>query len=82
MTGSSINAERQEGPHAHCIVLDPANRFAYACDLGTDKIMIFRFDGRRGKLIPNGTALGTGQAWSRTAPLNFSSEWQVRLRDQ
>jgi 6-phosphogluconolactonase len=36
-------------------VLDPANRFAYACDLGTDKIMIFRFDGRRGKLIPNGS---------------------------
>jgi 6-phosphogluconolactonase len=51
--GSSINRERQEGPHAHCVVLDPANRFAYACDLGTDKIMIFRFDKRRGKLIPN-----------------------------
>jgi 6-phosphogluconolactonase len=51
--GSSINAKRQEGPHAHCIVLDPANRFAYTCDLGTDKIMIFRFDKRRGKLIPN-----------------------------
>ncbi len=51
--GSSINAERQERPHAHCIVLDPANRFAYGCDLGTDKIMIFRFDSRRGKLIPN-----------------------------
>ncbi len=53
--GSSINTERQERPHAHCIVLDPSNRFAYACDLGTDKIMIFRFDVRRGKLIPNTT---------------------------
>jgi 6-phosphogluconolactonase len=51
-SGSSINAERQEGPHAHCIVLDPANRLAYACDLGTDKIMIYKFDARRGKLIP------------------------------
>jgi 6-phosphogluconolactonase len=51
--GSSINTERQEAPHAHCIVLDPANRFAYACDLGTDKIMIFRFDKRRGKLSAN-----------------------------
>lgn len=48
--GSSINAERQDGPHAHCIVLDPANRFAYACDLGADKVMIFRFDARTGKL--------------------------------
>jgi 6-phosphogluconolactonase len=51
-SGSSINTQRQEAPHAHCIVIDPANRFAYACDLGTDKIMIFRFDKRRGKLIP------------------------------
>jgi 6-phosphogluconolactonase len=51
--GSSINTERQEAPHAHCIVLDPANRFAYACDLGTDKIMIFGFDKRRGKLTAN-----------------------------
>jgi 6-phosphogluconolactonase len=51
--GSSINRERQEGPHAHCVVLDPANRFAYACDLGTDKIMSYRFDRRRGKLVPN-----------------------------
>jgi len=50
--GSSVNRDRQEGPHAHCIVLDPANRFAYSCDLGTDKIMIFRFDARRGKLLP------------------------------
>ncbi len=50
--GSSINAERQQGPHAHCIVLDPADRFAYTCDLGTDKIMIYRFDRRGGKLIP------------------------------
>ena len=53
--GSSINTERQEGPHAHCIVLDQANRFAYSCDLGTDKIMIFRFDSRRGKLTANKT---------------------------
>jgi 6-phosphogluconolactonase len=49
--GSSVNRERQEGPHAHCIRLDPTNRFAYSCDLGTDKIMIFRFDARGGKLL-------------------------------
>jgi 6-phosphogluconolactonase len=50
--GSGINRERQEGPHAHSILLDSANRFAYSCDLGTDKIMIFRFDARNGKLLP------------------------------
>ena len=51
--GSSVNTDRQQGPHAHCIELDPTNRFAYTCDLGTDKIMCFRFDRKRGKLIPN-----------------------------
>ena len=60
--GSSVNRERQEGPHAHCIVLDRANRFAYSCDLGTDKIMIFRFDARSGKLLPN------EQPWVQVKP--------------
>ena len=50
--GSSVNRERQESPHAHCIMLDPDNRFAYSCDLGTDRVMIFRFDKRKGKLLP------------------------------
>jgi 6-phosphogluconolactonase len=49
-TGSSVNPERQKGPHAHCIVTDPANRFAFVCDLGLDKVMIFRFDAAKGTL--------------------------------
>jgi 6-phosphogluconolactonase len=49
--GSSVNHDRQEGPHAHFIALDPTNRFVYSCDLGTDKIMIYRFDARNGKLL-------------------------------
>lgn len=52
--GSGPNRERQEGPHAHCVILDPSNRHAYACDLGTDKVMVYDFDARRGRLSPNG----------------------------
>lgn len=51
--GSSVNPQRQEGPHAHSIILDPANRFAFVADLGLDKVMIYRFDAERGKLVPN-----------------------------
>jgi 6-phosphogluconolactonase len=51
--GSGANRERQEGPHAHCIVLDRADRYAYSCDLGTDKVMVYRFDSRGGTLTPN-----------------------------
>jgi 6-phosphogluconolactonase len=51
--GSGVNPGRQEGPHAHCILPDGAGRHVYSCDLGTDKVMIYRFDARGGKLIPN-----------------------------
>ena len=51
--GSGPNRERQEAPHAHCVLLDRANEHAYACDLGTDKVMAYRFDRRTGRLTPN-----------------------------
>ena len=37
-TGRSINPDRQTRPHAHCVTLDLANRFAFVCDLGLDKV--------------------------------------------
>jgi 6-phosphogluconolactonase len=49
--GSSIK-EQQKSPHAHCIILDAAERYALAADLGIDKVMIYRFDKATGKLTP------------------------------
>lgn len=43
-TGSSVNPDRQREPHAHQIIVDPSNQFAYVADLGIDKVMIYRFD--------------------------------------
>jgi len=51
--GSSVNERRQQGPHAHAFVIDPTNTYAYAPDLGIDKIMIYKLDHEHGKLIPN-----------------------------
>jgi 6-phosphogluconolactonase len=51
--GSSVNRERQEGPHAHWIETTPDNRFAIAVDLGLDELLIYRFDERNGSLAPN-----------------------------
>ncbi len=42
--GSSINRERQSGPHAHYINFDPSNKFAFGCDLGLDKVFIWEFE--------------------------------------
>lgn len=51
--GSSVNPRRQQGPHAHSINLDAANRYAFAADLGMDRVMVYRLDLAQGKLWPN-----------------------------
>ncbi len=52
-SGSGQNKERQKAAHTHSIIFDENNRFAFSGDLGIDKILIYRFDGRNGKLIEN-----------------------------
>jgi 6-phosphogluconolactonase len=54
--GKGANPERQEGPHAHSVTLDPANRFAFVADLGTDKLAVYRYDGAKGTLTPHDPA--------------------------
>lgn len=51
--GSSVNPSRQEGPHAHCIVVSPDNRFVYAADLGLDQVLGYRLDAKISTLSPN-----------------------------
>ncbi len=51
--GTGPNKDRQEAAHAHSITLDEKNRFAVACDLGVDKIFIYQFDEKNGKLKAN-----------------------------
>src|SRR5580692_1139779 len=51
--GSSVNPERQKGPHAHAIVLSPDNRFAVVADLGLDQLLVYSFDARAGTLGSN-----------------------------
>jgi 6-phosphogluconolactonase len=41
-TGKSVNAERQDAPHAHFCGIN--GNFILACDLGSDKIWAFSFD--------------------------------------
>ncbi|MGI8467393.1 MAG: lactonase family protein [Pyrinomonadaceae bacterium] len=52
-SGSGPNKDRQEKAHAHSIVLDEKNRYAFSGDLGIDKVLIYRFDAQTGKLEAN-----------------------------
>ena len=51
--GSSVHPQRQTKPYAHWIRTDPSNKFALVADLGTDHIMVYRFDAKTGALSPN-----------------------------
>lgn len=51
--GSSVNAQRQKGPHAHGVYLSKDERFALCADLGLDKVLVYRFDSSKGTLVPN-----------------------------
>jgi 6-phosphogluconolactonase len=52
-SGHGAHPERQQGPHAHCVTFDPANRLLWVCDLGLDQVLAYRFDARRGRLTPH-----------------------------
>jgi 6-phosphogluconolactonase len=51
--GSSVDPNRQQGPHAHSVGFDLANRRAFCADLGLDKLLVYRFDPASATLAPN-----------------------------
>jgi 6-phosphogluconolactonase len=52
-TGTGVHPQRQQGPHSHAIDSAPDNRFVIVTDLGLDKLFVYRFDSRQGKLKAN-----------------------------
>lgn len=60
-SGSGPNKDRQDAAHAHSVILDPNGRFAFVNDLGVDRIFIYEFDPKTGRLSPN-----RNQPWYQT----------------
>jgi len=54
--GQGPNTARQQKPHAHGVYLDAAERFAFAPDLGADRVFVYSFDAEQGTLTPHGAA--------------------------
>ena len=71
-TGSSVNASRQKGPHAHSINFSPDYRFAIVADLGIDKVLTYRFDARTGELTANTPPSVTVKAGAGPRHFTFS----------
>ncbi len=54
--GKSVDPVYQAGPHAHSIDVTPDGRFAVSSDLGMNKLLVYKYDGKTGVLTPNTAA--------------------------
>jgi len=52
VTGTGPDRARQEAPHPHDVKFDPAGRFVFGPDLGTDRVWAWTLDLGAGKLVP------------------------------
>jgi 6-phosphogluconolactonase len=75
-TGKSAHPQRQQGPHAHCVTMSPDNKLAFVCDLGLDKIMVYRFDADKGKLTPHDPAFVSVKAGSGPRHMVFRPDFK------
>lgn len=55
----SFAVSGHDAPHAHCILVDPSNRYVLQTDLGQDRIYVYSFDARTGSLTPAATPFVT-----------------------
>jgi len=72
--GSGADPKRQEGPHAHEIVISKDNRFVYVPDLGLDQIRIYQLDAASGSVTPHSPAFAKEEAGLGPRHLAFNHD--------
>jgi 6-phosphogluconolactonase len=76
--GSNVVASGQQSvPHAHCVVFDPTNKFLLNCDLGQDKVWIYKFNDKDGTITPNDPAFVATKPGSGPRHLTFSPNGKI-----
>ncbi len=78
-TGKSVNPNRQEAPHAHCVIMDAKGQRAFVADLGIDKIMVY--DVVDGKLVAHSAVDVPAGAGVRHLALHPSGAWLFALNE-
>jgi len=71
VTGHGPNTARQEAPHPHQTLFDPAGKYVFGPDLGTDNVWSWILDTTTGKLVPNPN-LDHAQVASGSGPRHLS----------
>ncbi|UYZ63974.1 lactonase family protein [Hymenobacter weizhouensis] len=81
--GAGPNPDRQTAPHAHCIIPDPAGRFAFAVDLGTDQVLGYQLDAAQGRLTPLAAPAFTARPGAGPRHLTFhpNGRWAYLINE-
>jgi 6-phosphogluconolactonase len=61
----------------HSIVPDPSNRFVLACDVGWNRIAVYRFDAASGSLTPNSPSGADGAPIDQDLPTRNRVVWET-----
>lgn len=85
VTLGSFAISGHDAPHAHMIAVSPDNRFVLATDLGQDRIYVYGFDAKTGKLsdppAAGYTALPSGDG-PRHFAFHPNGKWLYSLQEE
>ncbi len=80
-TGTLVVPDRQEAPHAHSIYTDPSNRFVFVCDLGMDRIYVYRFGAGTLTPSPQPYVATEGGAGPRHLAFHGNGNWVYAINE-
>ncbi|WP_136607978.1 lactonase family protein [Paenibacillus dokdonensis] len=78
-SGSSINQDRQEGPHPHSVFQDPKGKYVLVCDLGLDEVIFYRLE--EGKLVSHHAVKTAPGAGPRHFDFHPSGQWAYGINE-
>jgi 6-phosphogluconolactonase len=80
-TGHGTNAQRQEGPHVHSVVLSPDNKYLFVQDLGIDKIITYFFNDKTGTITPKDSVKLQDGSGPRHFVFHSNGKWAYLVQE-
>ena len=80
-SGASVNTQRQDKPHPHWIGPTPKNKFVLVPDLGTDEVVVYRFDATKHVLSRHGAGRVPPGSGPRHLKFHPNGKWAYVLNE-
>lgn len=80
-SGASVNTQRQDKPHPHWIGPTPRNKFVLVPDLGTDEVVVYRFDANKHALSRHGAGRVPPGSGPRHLKFHPNGRWAYVLNE-